>query len=57
MTEKELAVMEEMINRVREEYFKARPQLDFTHNIRIFEAGAERMYQLLAKTNEEKTHD
>ncbi len=55
MIEKEIAMMEGMICYLSDEYFKARPQLDNLHNRRIFEAGAERMYKLLAKREDENS--
>ena len=51
--EQQIAMMEGMINHLSDEYFEARPQLDSTNNRRIFESGANRMYELIANKNEQ----
>lgn len=51
--EQQIAMMEGMINHLSDEYFKARPHLDSTNNRRIFESGANRMYELLANKYDE----
>ena len=51
--EQQIAMMEGMINHLSDEYFEARPQLDNNHNRRLFESGANRMYELLANKYDE----
>lgn len=55
--EQQVAMKEGIVNHLSDEYFKARPQLDNVHNRRIFESGADRMYWMLSKKEDEnETH-
>ena len=44
-SETQIALMEGAMNSAADDYFAARPQLDNTHNLRIFEAGFRRAWK------------
>lgn len=44
--EHDIALMEGAMNKASDEYFKARPQLDSTHNLRIFQSGFARAWEV-----------
>ena len=52
--ETQIALMEGAMNSAADDYFAARPQLDNTHNLRIFEAGFRRAWEMKELQSEVK---